>query len=148
MISYNPTPWLGFVGDLGGAYGTIDYRVTAPGGSTTIGFRTNLHTFLFGPQFSLRGKSATLFGRALIGAVKLNQSVTIQNENLEGDDTSFAFGFGGGFDVKVTDRISWRAIQADAIFTRFETRIDGQKLAGGTQPNLRLSTGFVFRNKD
>jgi hypothetical protein len=78
----------------------------------------------------------------MIGAVKLDQSVTLFGQNSGDDETAFAAGFGGGVDVRLSERISLRAFQADFILTRF----DGQNIASDTQKIVRVSTGFVFRN--
>jgi hypothetical protein len=43
---------------------------------------------------------------------------------------------GGGVDLKVVHHFAIRLIQADYLFSHF---------AGGTQNNVRLSTGFVLR---
>ncbi len=64
---YNPTPWLGFIADIGGNYGTVDFSASVPGLNATFGVRSNFHTLLFGPQISVRGKSATFFARGLAG---------------------------------------------------------------------------------
>ena len=50
-------------------------------------------------------------------------------------DTVLGFALGGGLDVKWTDRISVRIVQADYLGTRY---------ADATQNNFRLSAGLVF----
>lgn len=138
-INYNPVSWFGVVGDIGGVYGRTDYVLATPVGTTQFRAGAKLHTFLFGPQLSARAKNFTVFGRGLAGAARLDQSTTILGQAFSGDETSFAYGVGGGLDIRATDTISIRAIQADLIWTRF---------GDSTQRNLRLTTGVVFRNKD
>ncbi|MFN0084800.1 MAG: outer membrane protein [Blastocatellia bacterium] len=138
-INYNPVSWFGIVGDIGGAYGRADYVISSPFGTTQFRAGTKVHTFLFGPQISGRAKKVTVFGRGLAGVARLDQSSTIQGQNITGDETSFSYGAGGGLDIRASDTVSIRAIQADVIWTRF---------GNSTQRNLRLSTGVVFRNKE
>jgi opacity protein-like surface antigen len=148
---YNPTSWLGFIADIGGNYGSIDYSASAPGLSAAFSARSNFHTLLFGPQFSVRGKSATFFVRGLAGAAFVNQSFNFVNQRTKTAETAFAAAGGVGADIQFTDRISWRVGQVDYILTRFGDQkflINGQRLGGGsdTQHHLRFSTGFAFRN--
>ncbi len=149
-LAYNPTKWLGFVGDFSGHYGSIDSTVSIPGQSATIGLKTHVHTLLFGPQFSARHDSYTAFARVLVGAAILDQSISVLGISASGGQSGFAFAAGGGFDVKINDRISWRAVQADYIRMRFgepKLIINGQKLSDATSINtFRISSGFVFRN--
>lgn len=138
-ISYNPASWIGIVGDFGGYYGTQQFRVQAGGSTATVGARTEVYSLLFGPQFYARGSRATVFGHALAGLAYGDQRATVAGSPISTSSTSFAFGAGGGVDVRLGPRASVRALQADVIWTRFE---------GLTRPNLRLSAGIVFRNGD
>lgn len=147
-VTYNPASWLGFIGDFSGHYGKVHFDVVSPGLNGRLGIDGRVYSFLFGPQFSKRKDSKTVFGRVMVGAVRTEQSEVVFGERIVDDATAFAFAVGGGFDLKLTDRIAWRAIQGDVIVTRFAQEIDGQRIGSTFQPNLRLSTGFVFRNKD
>jgi opacity protein-like surface antigen len=138
-VTGNFKSWAGVVADFSGVYGSIDYDLSRLG---SVPAHTSFHSFLFGPQFYFRGKNTTVFVRGMIGAVKLDQSVTLFGQNSGDDETAFAAGFGGGVDVRLSERISLRAFQADFILTRF----DGQNIASDTQKIVRVSTGFVFRN--
>ncbi|MGH9678651.1 MAG: hypothetical protein ACRD4Y_01745 [Candidatus Acidiferrales bacterium] len=82
--------------------------------------------FLVGPQLSLPGRISPFFH--VLGGIGHIRS--------GGGDTSFAGAIGGGVDFSLLPVVSWRVIQADDVVTRF---------FGGTQHNLRLSTGLVFR---
>jgi opacity protein-like surface antigen len=112
------------------------------------------HTFLVGPQIKARNSKVAPFARAMIGMIHEKASLNNGSVTCEGagcqpfsvtsnltidpnndSDTSFAYGFGGGLDVKVSDRFSLRLIQADII----GTRVDGEHSG-----SLRLSTGIVF----
>jgi hypothetical protein len=43
--------------------------------------------------------------------------------------------FGGGADVRLTPRLSFRAIQAEYLYTHF---------SGAKQNNLRIQSGLVY----
>jgi opacity protein-like surface antigen len=151
--NYNPAKWLGIVIDFGGVYGSIDNTIIVPGTvNATFGVRTNLHTLLAGPQFAWRGDNTTFFVRGLAGVGFLDQSLTLNGQKIVDDRTAFAAAAGGGVDIKLTDTISLRAAQVEYLLTRFgdaNIQINGQTLsASDTQHNLRVSTGFVFRNRD
>jgi hypothetical protein len=140
-ITYNLQPWFGFVADLGGAFGTVDYTVTAGGLTATQGVRTNLYTFLFGPQFYKRKDRYTLFARGMLGLARANQTVFVNGQEFSARDTAFAAGFGGGIDVHFGEKLSARLFQADYILTRFEDFQAGDRVQGA----VRVSTGLVFR---
>lgn len=151
--NYNPAKWLGIVIDFSGHYGSIDHTIIVPGTlNATFGVRTNLHTLLAGPQFAWRGDNSTFFVRALAGVSFLDQSLTLGGQKITDDRNAFAAAVGGGLDVKLTDTISWRTAQVEYLLTRFgdqNVQINGQRLsASDTQHNIRVSTGFVFRNRD
>ncbi len=52
-----------------------------------------------------------------------------------GTDFSFATALGGGLDYKIIKPVAWR-FQGDYVRTSF---------FGGTQDNVRISTGIVLR---
>jgi opacity protein-like surface antigen len=103
----------------------------------------------------VRGQGTTFFARALAGVGFVNQRLDLTafgGQRGEGSDTAFAAAFGGGLDLHLSERVSFRAIQADYLLTRFgdsKFQVNGLTLSGpDTQHNLRFSTGFVFRNRD
>lgn len=151
--NYNPAKWLGIVIDFSGHFGSIDNTIIVPGTlNATFGVRTNLYTLLGGPQFAWRGDKATFFVRTLAGVGFLDQSLTLGGQKISDDRTAFAAAVGGGVDIKLTDTISLRAGQVEYLLTRFgdqNIQVNGQRLsASDTQHNIRVSTGFVFRNRD
>jgi hypothetical protein len=139
-VTGNIKSWVGVVGDFGGAYGHITYSATGVG-SARAG--TSLYTFLGGPQFYIRGNKATFFFRGMVGAAKLDQSATIFGTPVTDNETKFAAGFGGGLDINMNRRVSFRALQVDYILTRFD---DAGGLTKSTQGLVRVSSGFTFRN--
>ncbi|MEY3284870.1 MAG: hypothetical protein RIR86_2883 [Acidobacteriota bacterium] len=149
-LAVNANNWLGFVGDFSGHYGPIDYQGTVGANSVTLGSRVRVHQYLGGPQFSVRGDSTRLFVRALIGAVSLQQSISVAGLNIDERDTGLAVGAGGGLDVRISDRLAWRAFQADYFWYRFgqpKLIVNGAQISNSTtQKNFRISTGLVFKN--
>jgi hypothetical protein len=108
---YKFRDWLGGVGDFAGHYGS--------GAST--------YTYLFGPQISLPSRVSP-FGHLLIGGAHFGAGGFGVG--------SFSLALGGGVDVGITDRISWRTVQLDYLLTQF---------GGASQNSFRLSTGVVFK---
>ncbi|HKQ76256.1 MAG TPA: hypothetical protein VJ810_21355 [Blastocatellia bacterium] len=140
-VNGNPTKWLGVVADFSGAYGSIEYGAPGLG---KFSARSDFLLFLFGPQFSARADRVTFFVRPLVGAAKLDQKALAFGQSFSSDETAFAFGAGGGVDVKSSKLISVRTLQVDYIFTRFNS----QGIDHGTMRALRISTGLVFRILD
>ena len=114
-VSGNLNDWFGIVGDFSGHYYPL--------------VNGHIYTFTFGPQFSYRKNArVTPFVRALLGGARVGGGGV--------SDTSFAANVGGGVDIKVSDSFAIRAIQADALITRF---------GGSTSTDARLSVGIVLR---
>lgn len=120
-VAGNINEWFGIAGDFSGHYKDI------------MGVDTNSHTFLFGPRFTVRDTgSFQPFAHVQFGGARLSASAG----GISVSDTSFAMNFGGGVDVKIGDRLAWRAGQIDYLMTRF---------GGDSQHNFRFSTGIVLR---
>jgi opacity protein-like surface antigen len=106
----NVNHWFGLTGEVSGHY---------TGGDAA-------HFLLGGPKFTLRSSKSRVepYAHALAGAALFNST------------GRFAIAVGGGVDVRVTDGISIRAIQADyaPVFS-----------SGDVLHNVRLATGVVFR---
>jgi len=135
-------PWVGFVADVGGHYGSQSFVELTPvggGGPITVNTDGTELTFLFGPRVSVpvgkfRPFAEALFGGAHIKTTPGSSQVIVDNSVLA-SDTSFATAVGGGIDYKIIRPIAWR-FQGDYVQTRF---------FGATQNNVRLSTGIVLR---
>ncbi|MBL8152104.1 MAG: hypothetical protein JNN15_19455 [Blastocatellia bacterium] len=114
-VTGNLNNYLSFVADFGGTYNSGE----------------SLTTFLFGPQVSLRTANSrvTPFARALFGAARTDI------RRIPNEKTGFGTAIGGGLDIKLTDRISLRAIQGEYLLARFE---------GDNRSHTRISTGLVF----
>jgi opacity protein-like surface antigen len=139
-ISYNPSGWLGLVGDFGGNH------------YSKAGLSANVITYLFGPKLSYRASKFTPFAQVLFGGARLSAStppcptfvgVTAQAKGItlgscgsSGSINSFAMTFGGGLDYNLTKHIGIRPVQFEYLMTRFGSQ---------TQNNLRYEAGVVFR---
>jgi hypothetical protein len=113
-LAGNANRWLGVVGDYGLYH-------TQPSGFGGI----NFHSFMAGPRFSYRSSSrVTPFAQVLVGGFHGLST------------TGFAWSVGGGLDVKVSEHIAIRPVQAEYMMLRAE----GEILNCG-----RVSAGIVFR---
>jgi hypothetical protein len=104
--------------------------------TTTINSTANslgLMTYMAGPRISFRGQKFTVFGQALAGGVRSNSNSAYNNAS------GFAGSAGGGVDVRLTPRISWRILQADYLLTRVPN------FSNNVQNNVRFTTGIVLR---
>jgi opacity protein-like surface antigen len=111
--TYKFSPYLGLTADFAGHYGSL------------FASRTNLHTYLFGPEVSLPMRFSP-FVHALVGRSRLSLQGAV--------DWSWSFAAGGGVDYHLTSNLSLRIIQIDFISAGF-TQIN---------PNGRYSSGLVL----
>lgn len=118
-------PWIGFVADFSGLYGSQNIPVVP-----TLSADTSLNTVVLGPRASVSVGKFTPFAHALFGVSHIHQSAA----GFSQSDTSFASALGGGIDYRLIHGIGWR-VQADMLQSRFFS---------GTQNNFRLSTGIVL----
>ena len=117
-IAGNINKTFGLVGDFGGVYKTFS------------GTKLISHHFLGGVQLNKRTEKATVFAHAMWGGV---------NFRLDGSETDFEMGYGGGIDVHATNRIAVRLIQFDWL----PTRADSQWIKNVT----RYGFGIVFKSR-
>ena len=132
-LFYNVTPNVGIGGDFSFLFGSTSETVG------TVKFDTSLHrqTYLFGPQFNFYpDDNVKIFVHPLFGGVHDSIKTTIGTTTTDFSANAFAMAFGGGLDVRVTPRVSFRVFQADYLGTHF---------GGNFQNNFRLSTGLVLR---
>lgn len=114
-LAYNPSRWLGLVGDFGAYHGS-------PGGVSL-----NTYTYLFGPRLTLRNPTKiNPFAQALAGGSRLTAAGASSNQ--------FAFSVGGGVDLGVLPHLSLRP-QVDYV---------GLHNSGQTTNCTRVSLGLVF----
>lgn len=127
-IAGNITEWFGIEGDISGHYGSPSFRsISIP----LVDVR--LHSFMAGPKLAYRGNESVVpYAHFLIGAARAG----IGAFGFGLGDNGLAAAIGGGVDIRLSDRVAVRAVQADYLMTRFE---------GYRQNNVRLSAGIVVR---
>jgi hypothetical protein len=146
-IAYNVTSLVGIAADLGGckifsnAYGL---------GNTIDG---NEFTYLFGPRLTFRNSSrfepfAELnFGGARISLSCKSSASTCLNAAGGGTYTknAFALTVGGGFQIKMSKKISIRLVQAEYLYTRFGNNCALAVCSNNNNQNsFRLKSGIVL----
>lgn len=133
-VSWNAHRHFGLVADFGGYHGSKAF----PG--LTSKLEGTIYTYMFGPRFTYRNSEnsqrATPFVQVLFGGARASADIL----GTSSSQNSFAMSAGGGFDVRLVDRVSWRLVQAEYLLTRFDETGTGRL----SQHNLRLSTGIVF----
>ncbi len=127
-VAGNLTDRVGVVAEFNGNY------------KRQFGINQRYHGFNFGPRFSARTKYVTPFAHALFGATRNSWeswSITTMGSPvvLGNQATAFSMKVGGGLDVKINQRLSYRVAQADWYLTRYSSF---------HQNNLGISTGLVF----
>jgi opacity protein-like surface antigen len=163
-LTYNFGKYFGVKGDY--SLHLREDNFSRPAGNGTID--TTVQNFLGGIQVKNNSKDGPWFkpfGHALFGVA--NQKIDVDSPQLPAvfgindfhvNETSFAMAFGGGIDIKLTDRIDVRAVQVDwNIIKRGDQQLGivlvptplqtvGQPfvLPGTRQDNLRLGVGIVI----
>lgn len=113
-------------------------------------YRRSVYNFLGGVQFKDNASKSRVkpFAHALVGVAHNRSSrknagcvanctsVNLNTLNFNRSDTGFGGAFGGGLDVKINDRIDFRAIQVDYNPIYSNSRVDN---------NFRFGIGFVFK---
>lgn len=148
----NVSRFIGIKGDISGTYRNQDVNSRFTSGTSTgnVAFETKRsnYNFLGGVQIKDNASEARIkpFAHALVGAG--HQRFNVKNAVCTGgvttcpsfiasdSETGVAGAFGGGLDVKVSDRVDIRAFQVDYNPTRFDA---------GTQHNVRFGFGVVFK---
>ena len=151
-VSYtrNIHRYFGIKADVSGAYRNNEFTSTVVTGNTTTTFsadqKRSLYNFLGGVQVKDNATEGRWkpFGHALVGVghtrSKIN-NVVCQGTNCPVlgstfHDTGFAGAFGGGLDIKINNRIDFRALQVDYNPVYTSSSFDN---------NVRFGIGFVFK---
>jgi len=116
------TRWIAVEADVSAHYGS------------ELGISTSRLFFLGGPRFAYRARSVSVFTHYLAGGARSRAGITILGVDITESRTDFAMAFGGGLDVRMSDRWAIRA-QADYVLVRAD---------GATQREPRFSAGAVF----
>lgn len=93
------------------------------------------YNFLVGPQYSYSWHGMRFYAHGLFGKARVRLR-TPGTTTLEPSDLHKAVALGGGLDVPLGNRLSFRAVQADYVITN---------AFGTTEHNLRFSTGVIFK---
>ena len=106
------TPVFAIVGEGGAAYRTESINFSNAGFTVTGTLHLKLYTFMGGPKFTSRSRSAKVFGQFLIGGATLSSSGTATGDGITmssgGSRTYFALAPGGGVDVKTSEHFGVR----------------------------------------
>lgn len=152
----NVSRYVGIKADFSGHYKNLDFDIPAITGTTVTNRRFSVDSSIYnvsgGIQIKDNAKEGSRFrpfAHGLIGVAhgraKIDdsfftspfcQQTTVNcRDGFSTSDTGLSGTFGGGIDIKASERISIRAIQADYNPTR---------LNGTTQNNFRFGFGIVF----
>jgi opacity protein-like surface antigen len=144
----NFSRYVGLKADFSGHFKTKTFPF--PGvPAADIELESRLFNFLGGVQLKDNSTEGTFkpFAHALAGVAHARNRIDINNlvcsavllnpcpTDTSENETGFAAAFGGGIDIRASDRISIRAIQVDYNPTR---------LFDSTQHNFRFGVGIVF----
>jgi opacity protein-like surface antigen len=105
-------------------------------GLPDVRIETRVNTFLFGPRFTLRGESIEPYAHFLVGGANGSLDVSGSGINTSDSGTAFTFAAGGGVDIKFSERLVVRLVQADYLRTI---------VRGADLNSARISTGVVLR---
>jgi hypothetical protein len=143
----NLTRYFGLKADFSGHFKKKTFSIPGLSGSN-VDVDSRLFNFLGGVQIKDNSNEGTFkpFAHALVGAARARNSVDFNDiaciaivpspcSPFTESETGFAGAFGGGIDIRASDRISIRAIQIDYNPTR---------LFDSTQHNFRFGVGIVF----
>lgn len=123
-VTANITKMFGITGDVGGEYKTVD------------GTKIKIHSFLGGPQITHRLDKASVFAHAIYGLTHIGLSQGSQSDS----QNNFTMGYGGGIDVKASNKVSIRVIQFDWLPTKAPAEDGG----GWTKNITRFGFGVVL----
>jgi hypothetical protein len=152
---YNFSRYVGIKADFSGTYKSDDFSSTfiSPTGNATVSgkVRHSLYNALGGVQIKDNSVDKTFkpFAHAMVGiahsrdavsnyacAPAANCTLLIAPSDQTFSNTHFAGAFGGGLDIKVSDRFDFRAFQVDynPIWRQ-----------GGVTNNVRFGIGIVIK---
>lgn len=156
----NFSRYLGVKFDVSGAYKKDSFSfipLTGPQKPISTTVKSSVYNFLGGIQIKDNSKDKKIkpFAHFLVGVGNIKQKLTggecpndVQSicNNYNFSKTGFAAAVGGGLDVKVSNRLSIRAIQADYNPIQLGERKAGNTTLsnGQTSNNFRLGAGIIF----
>jgi opacity protein-like surface antigen len=158
QLQYHITPMFGIIADLGGTHN---------GNISDFQLDQTAFTYMFGPRVSLHphGKIKP-YGQVAFGGTRVSRSFPLSagtpsqvatlcsttsgcsSSRFSSTQNAFSMIAGGGLDVRVGHRVSFRPIELDYYLTRFQP-INVQGIfpilnSNRNQNNLRYSAGVKF----
>lgn len=146
-LVFNFSSMIGIKADLQG-YGsfttTFNLLSVSPGQPSVFKASGNLFTYMVGPVVKLHEGRVRPFGEALFGGahsnVYQNLSTAAGGAFRAPSNNAFAMAIGGGVDIALNSRVTFRPLEADYLVTRFGT----SNFGAGNQNSFRYVGGFVF----
>ncbi len=148
-LAYNFSSLIGLAADLGGCK-YFGQTVPAPISSNVNGTG---FTFLFGPRLTFRSKSPFQpFAELNFGGMRISISCKNNPSNCTDEfgtgsrsKSAFAMTVGGGFDIKLSKKLSLRPVQAEYLYTRFGNDCNLTVCTfNNNQNSFRLKSGIVI----
>lgn len=125
---FNPT--FGLTGEFNGV---TNSQVDATGHSLT------LLTYLVGPRFRMPSRSRfSPFAQILVGGAHASGGLYAASGSSSGTANAFAASMGGGIDIALNPRISFRLVQVEYLLTLLPNAVNSR------QNNLNLTTGIAI----
>jgi len=123
--------WVGGVAEVGGGYANH---------INSFGDDVARMTYLLGPRVTHKaGHGTTVFAQTLFGGAHGFDGYFPTATSSSSSANSFAFSAGGGVDLRLSQRISLRVLQADYLYTELPNA------RGDRQNNPRIGGGIVVR---
>lgn len=138
---------LGIVADFGG-YADSRLRFGTSSSAFVSDSSGKAFTYLFGPRVTFGSHERfSPFAQVLVGGIHASPVTLSSGCSGVGctplpSENKLAMTAGGGLDLRIHRHISIRVIQAEYLMTRFNDLSTGST---GTQNDVRLSSGLVFR---
>ena len=130
-VAYHVKPSFSLVGE---------FQTLNNGNVMATGQNLIMVTYLVGPRYTYKASRTRLtpFGAVLVGGAHANGGLYTSSVAPSGSVNGFAASMGGGLDMNLSPRVTYRFVQADYLLTTLPNGVNGR------QNNLSLSTGIVF----
>jgi opacity protein-like surface antigen len=128
----NISRYVGLKGDY--AFHRKSFDITD--GIDTASVDSDVHTLVGGVQFKDNSKETRVKPFAHLMAGFAHARFDVDDFDFSESETGFAGVIGGGIDIRLSERVDFRAVQFDYNPTR---------LGDQTQHNFRIGIGIVFR---
>lgn len=138
--AFNPTTWLGIVGEVTGAYKN-DLNFTGP--FETLSRDMRFYTFMAGPRIFEKAGRVVPFAQVLVGAAHRRSETTFIPDprglgEISYGTTDFAIQPGGGLTVLLTEHVGVR-LAAD-----YRLIVDFDEDGNDYNHQFRVVSGFTF----